>query len=180
MYIIRLFKHNTYSFAPLDNWCNRCCVGLVARFSAPAMCMHICACVCMPLLFPSAALWCPNGAGITTGDHKQQLCPVRPHSAVYQQAALMKPTLRWQSAAGKDTESDESYGSVFYTCILQVFTIHSCSIGVAMTFGWWVGPNWNISATAPRGWIPMILVISGPVPPPACQVFTYPVKYLNI
>ncbi len=71
--------------------------------SALAVCMHICACVCVPLLFPSAALWCPNGAGITTGDHKQQLCPVRPHSAVYWQADLMKPPLERQIAAGTDT-----------------------------------------------------------------------------
>lgn len=42
-------------------------------------------------------------AGVTTGDHKEQLCSVRPHSAVHRQADLMKPTLRWQSAAGKDT-----------------------------------------------------------------------------
>ena len=56
----------------------------------------LCACilqlvsVSVPLLSPSAALWCPNGAGITTGDHKQQLCPVRPHRAAYQHTDLIK------------------------------------------------------------------------------------------
>lgn len=38
--------------------------------------------LCVPLLFPSAAPWCPDGAGTTTRDHKPQLCPVRAHSSL--------------------------------------------------------------------------------------------------
>lgn len=80
MFIIRLFKDIKYGTL-LPQIANTVLLPGLELNSALATCVYICVFVCAPLLSPSAARWCPNGAGITTGDHKQQLCPVRPHSA---------------------------------------------------------------------------------------------------
>lgn len=80
MFIIRLFKDMKYETL-LTQIVNTVLLPGLESISALAMCIYFCVFVCVPLLFPSAARWCPNGAGITTGDHKQQLCQVRPHSA---------------------------------------------------------------------------------------------------
>ena len=123
----------------------------------------LCACilqlvsVSVPLLSPSAALWCPNGAGITTGDHKQQLCPVRPHRAAYQHTDLIKTHSQvTECSRGRGTKWWKQPECVLYTCRHAVIHRGGDVSPSRLKSLYKHGVDWKLNISVLRGWILII------------------------
>lgn len=138
------------------------CVGCqVQSQSVPWLCACILllVSVSVPLLSPSAAPWRPNGAGITTGDHKQQLCPVRPHRAAYQHTDLIKTLSQvTECSRGRATKWWKQPECVLYTRIQAVMCRGGNVSPSRLKSLFKHGVDWTLDISVLRGWTLMILV----------------------